>query len=118
LPHILSSSEVIKNNTRNIVESEMVSGKIDEYGNLVESSYLPMVGSRIVPPIPLGSGVSSEEVHFKINADGAIFDGFPHELNGHKLVLYGRSSPALGRTDTVLPASTWKLDQKGGWTWE
>lgn len=101
----------------NIVASELVCGKVDEYGNLLESSYLPMVGSRIVPPIPLGSEVLAEEVRFKINPDGNIFDGSPHELNGRKLILYGPSSPALGRTTTV-PGRTWRLDQKGGWTCE
>ncbi len=111
-PPVYSRSPVAEN-----VDSELVCGKVDEYGNLVESSYLPMVGSRIVPPIPLGSEVMSEEVCFKINPDGYIFDGSPHELNGRKLVLYGPSSPALGRTTTV-PGRTWRLDQKGGWTCE
>jgi hypothetical protein len=101
--------------TENIAGSELVYGKIDEYGNLVESSYLPMVGSRIVPPIPFRSGGLSEEIRFKIRADGAIFDGHPHELNGRKVVLYGPSSPALGRTNT-LPGRTWMLDQRGGLT--
>lgn len=101
-----------------VVESDLVWAKIDEYGNLLESSYLPMVGSRIVPPISFGSAGLSKQVHFKINADGAIFDGFPQELNGRKLMLYGRSSPALGRSDTLTPARTWRLDQRGGWTCE
>ena len=98
------------------IESEGLWATIDEYGNLVESSYLPMVGSRIVPSIPLEAGVSSKQTHFKINRQGIIFDGSPQNLNGHKLVLYGRSSPALGRADTVIPACTWRPDDKGGWT--
>lgn len=113
-PPVYSKSSV----TENVLEGEPVWGKIDEYGNLLESSYLPMVGSRIVPPIPFGSEGLSRQVHFKINADGAIFDGSPQELNGRKLVLYGQSSPALGRTDTLMPARTWRLDQRGGWTCE
>lgn len=99
-------------------ESESLWGKIDEYGNLVESSYLPMVGSRIVPSIPLAEAGQSKSVRFKINTDGTIFDGSPKDLDGRKLVLHGRSSPALGRTDTVTPARTWRLDESGGWTCE
>lgn len=113
-PPVYSKTSV----TENIVAGEQVWGKVDEYGNLVESSYLPMVGSRIVPPIPFGSQEMSMQVHFKINADGAIFDGSPQELDGRKLLLYGPSSPALGRTDTLTPAHTWRTDQRGGWTCE
>lgn len=113
-PPVYSKSSV----TESIVPSELVWGKIDEYGNLLESSYLPMVGSRIIPPIPFGLGELSQQIHFKINADGAIFDGSHQELNGRKLVLYGQSSPALGRTDTPMPSCTWRLDQRGGWTCE
>lgn len=97
------------------IESEWLWATIDEYGNLVESSYLPMVGSRIVPSIPMETGVASKQARFKVNRQGIIFDGSPRNLNGHKLALYGRSSPALGRADTVIPACTWRPDDKGGW---
>jgi hypothetical protein len=108
-----------KTNVKNdIVESELVWGKMDEYGKLLESSYLPMVGSQIVPPISFASKGSSTLIHFKINADGAIFKGSPQELDGRKLLLYALSSPALGRTDTIVPARTWRFDQKGGWKCE
>ncbi len=100
------------------METDLVWGKVDEYGNLLESSYLPMVGSRIVPPISLGSAGLSKQVHFKLNADGTIFDGSPEELNGRKLVLYGQSSPPMGRTDTPTPTRTWRLNRRGGWTCE
>ena len=113
-PPVYSQSSATKSH----VETDLVWGKVDEYGNLLESSYLPMVGSRIVPPISVGSGGSSKQVHFKLNADGAIFDGSPEELNGRKLMLYGQSSPAMGRTDTPMPARTWRLNPKGGWTCE
>jgi hypothetical protein len=98
------------------IESESLWATIDEYGNLVESSYLPMLGSRIVPSIPIKAGVPSKQARFKINMQGIIFDGSPQNLNGHKLILYGRSSPALGRSDTVIPACTWMPDDKSGWT--
>ena len=97
-------------------ESESLWAKIDEYGNVVESSYLPMLGSRIVPSIPIEEGVASKQARFKINRQGFIFDASPQNLNGRTLVLHGRSSPALGRTDTVIPACTWRSDDEGGWT--
>ncbi len=95
---------------------EWLSARIDEYGTVVESSYLPMVGSRIVPSIPAGSGDSPRQARFRINKQGIIFDGSPGDLNGHKVVLYGRSSQAMGRADTVVPSCTWKLHKDGGWT--
>jgi hypothetical protein len=98
------------------IDSETLWAKIDEYGNLVESSYLPMTGSRIVPSIAMGPSVAPRQARFKINREGTIFDGSPRDLDGRKLILYGRSSPALGRSDTVTPSCTWKLDAKGGWT--
>ncbi|MGA2404402.1 MAG: hypothetical protein ABSG91_22315 [Syntrophobacteraceae bacterium] len=98
------------------IEGEWLWAKIDEYGNIVESSYLPMLGSRIVPSIPIEAGVASKQARFRINRQGIIFDGSPQNLNGRKLVLHGRSSPALGRADTVTPACTWRADDEGGWT--
>jgi hypothetical protein len=97
-------------------ESEWLWAKIDEYGSVVESSYLPMLGSRIVPSVPIEAGVAAKQARFKINTQGIIFDATPPNLNGRKLVLHGRSSPALGRTDTVIPASIWRPDDEGGWT--
>ena len=97
-------------------ESEWLWAKIDEYGNVVESSYLPMLGSRIVPSVPIEAGAAAKQARFKINSQGIIFDATPQNLNGRKLVLHGRSSPALGRTDTVIPASVWRSDDEGGWT--
>ncbi len=98
------------------IESEWLFAKIDEYGNLVESSYLPMLGSRIVPSVPLGVGIASKQARFKIDRQGIIFDGSPRDLNGRKLVLHGRSSPPLGRALTDTPACTWRLDYEGAWT--
>ncbi len=106
-----SQEEVIEEE----IENEWLWAKIDEYGNLVESSYLPMLGSRIVPSIPIEAGVHSKPAHFKIDRQGIIFDGSPPNLNGHKLVLHGRGSPSLGRVDTATPARTWKADDEGGW---
>jgi hypothetical protein len=97
-------------------QSEWLWAKIDEYGNLTESSYLPMLGSRIDPSIPIEAGVPAKQFRFRINRQGIIFDGSPQQVNGHKLVLHGRLSPALGRTDTAAPACTWRLDAEGGWT--
>jgi len=97
-------------------ESEALWVKIDEYGNVVESSYLPMLGSRIVPSIPIEEGVASKQASFSIDRQGTIFDASPENLNGRTLVLYGRPSPALGRTDTVTPACIWRSDDGGGWT--
>jgi len=98
------------------IENEWLFGKIDEYGNLVESSYFPMLGSRVVPSIPLAAGVMSVSARFKIDGQGTILEGSPQSLNGRKLVLHGRSSPALGRTRTDTPSCTWRLDNYGGWT--
>lgn len=97
-------------------ESEWIWAKIDEYGNVTEASYLPILGSRIVPSVPVEAGVASKRVHFKVNREGMIFDGSPSDLNGHKLVLYGRLSPPLGRADTTPPVCTWRTDDEGGWT--
>ena len=46
------------------IESEWLWANFDEYGNMVESSYLPMVGSRIVPSIPMEAGASSKLARF------------------------------------------------------
>jgi hypothetical protein len=97
------------------IESEWLWTNVDEYGSLVESSYLPMVGSHIVPAAPIEAGVRSKKARFKINRQGIIFDGSPQNLNGRKLVLHGRSSPALGRADTVTPSCTWRPADEGGW---
>ncbi len=97
------------------IESEWLWTNIDEYGSLVESSYLPMVGSHIVPAAPIEAGVRSKQARFKINKQGIIFDGSPQNLNGRKLVLHGRSSPALGRADAVTPSCTWRPADEGGW---
>src|SRR5208283_13364 len=95
------------------IESEWLWATIDEYGNLVESSYLPMLGSRMVPTVPIEAGVRSRQARFKINKQGIIFDGSLQNLNGRKLVLHGRSSPDLGRADTVTPACTWTPADEG-----
>ena len=107
------SEEVV---TEEEIESECVWANIDEYGNLVDSSYLPMLGSRLVPSIPTGSSVQSKQARFKINKQGMIFDGSPQNLNGRKLVLHGRLSPVLGRADIDTPTCTWRLADEGGWT--
>ena len=99
-----------------VTASELLFAKFDEYGNLVESSYLPMLGSRIVPSVPLASGVMSLRARFKIDGQGIIFEGSPQNLNGRKLVLHGRSSPALGRTGTDTPSCAWRFDKDSGWT--
>ena len=98
------------------IESERLHVKIDENGRIVESSYLPMVDSRIEPvPTPITPGSPSKSASFEINEQGLIVDASPQNLNGHRIVFHGRSSPALGRTDTVTPKSTWVPDGKGGW---
>ena len=99
------------------IESERLHVTIDETGRLVESSYLPLVDSRIEPvPTPITAGTSPISASFKINEQGLIFDASPENLNGHRVILHGRSSPPLGRTDTVTPKCTWVPDGKGGWT--
>jgi len=97
-------------------ESERHFAKIDEYGKLVEASFIPMVGSRIVPSIPLAASVLSVRARFKIDGQGMIFDGSPETLNGRQLVQHGRSSLALGRTGTHTPSCTWRFDYESGWT--
>jgi hypothetical protein len=118
-PAIYSSSPqkpVHKAAVESTIEGEWLWGKIDDYGNLVESSYFPMVGSRVFPSMPTEAGVASKQARFKIDKQGIIFDGSPLNLNGRKLMLPGRPSPALGRVDTVTPDCTWKPDDDGGWT--
>ncbi len=97
-------------------ESEWVYARLDEYGKMVESSYIPMIGSQIYPSVLVESGVSSNNVRFQIDEQGNIINAFPQKLNGRKLVLHGKTSPALGRTDTVMPSCTWKPDSGGDWT--
>lgn len=98
-------------------ETERLHVKFDETGRLVESSYLPLLDSRIEPvPTPIMAGISPVTASFKINEQGLIFDASPENLNGRKLTLHGRSSPPLGRTDTAIPKSMWVSDGKGGWT--
>ncbi|MHC1724729.1 MAG: hypothetical protein AB9866_01695 [Syntrophobacteraceae bacterium] len=98
------------------VENEWLWAKFDEYGNLVESSYFPMLGSRIDPSIPMESSPQSRQARFKIDKRGFIFDASPQKINGHKLVLPGKPSPALGRASTVTPTCTWTLNDEGGWS--
>lgn len=99
------------------IESERLHVTIDENGRLVESSYLPLVDSRIEPvPTPITAEASPIIANFKINEQGLIFDASPENLNGHRVILHGRSSPPLGRSDTVTPKCTWVPDGKGGWT--
>ncbi|MEN6439153.1 MAG: hypothetical protein ABFD97_11285 [Syntrophobacter sp.] len=97
------------------LESEWVYAKIDEYGKMVEASYIPMIGSQIHPSVLVESGASSNNVRFQIDDQGNIINAFPQKLNGRKLILHGKSSPALGRTDTVMPSCTWKPDSSGDW---
>lgn len=98
------------------LESERLHVKIDENGKIVESSYLPMVDSRIEPvPTPIVPGAAAKSASFHLDARGFIVDASPQNLNGHKVIFHGRSSPALGRTDTVTPKCTWVPDGKGGW---
>ena len=98
------------------IESERLHVKIDETGRCVESSYLPLVDSRIEPvPTPIIPAASPMIASFKINEQGLIFDASRENLNGHRVILYGRSSPPLGRTDSVAPKCTWVADGKGGW---
>jgi hypothetical protein len=97
-------------------ENEWLYVKIDEYGKLDESSYIPMMGSRFEPPIPLEPSLISKQLHFQISREGVIINGVPPILNGRKLVLEGRGSPALGRTTAVIPMCTWRHNAEGGWT--
>jgi hypothetical protein len=90
--------------------------KIDEYGKLIESTYIPMLGSRFEPPIPIEPSIASKQIHFQINREGIIFNGVPQILNGRRLILQGHVSPALGRTTTVAPTCTWRHNTEGGWT--
>ena len=97
-------------------ESNRLYVKIDEDGKLVESSYLPMLGSRIEPiPTPIIPAASPKIASFQINEQGLIVDASPQKLNGRRVIFHGHSSPALGRTDTVTPKCTWVSDGKGGW---
>lgn len=98
------------------VESEWLYAKLDEYGKMVESSYIPMIGSHIHPSVLIETGVKSGNVRFQIDAGGTIVNASPPKLNGRKLVLSGKASPALGRTDTIVPTCTWKPESSGDWT--
>ena len=107
-----AQEEDAEDKTRN----EWLYVKIDEYGKLAESTYIPMLGSRFEPPIPVEPSIASQQVHFQINREGIIINGVPQILNGRRLILQGRVSPALGRTTTVAPACTWRHNAEGGWT--
>lgn len=97
-------------------ESERLFVTIDETGKVVESSYLPMVDSRIEPvPTPLLPASTTKNASFKINAEGVIFDASPQNLNGHKVVFHDKSDSALGRTDAVIPKRVWVPDGRGDW---
>lgn len=95
-------------------ERERLYVKIDESGTLVEASYLPMVGSRIIP-LPVAPGTPPRNASFEIDGSGVITGASQQHLNGHKVMLYKPSSPALGRTDTATNSCTWKPDDRGGW---
>jgi hypothetical protein len=97
-------------------ENEWLYVKIDDYGKLAESTYIPMLGSRFEPPVPVEPYLASKQVRFQINQQGVIINGVPQILNGRKLILQGRVTPALGRTTAVTPVCTWRHDAVGGWT--
>ncbi len=97
-------------------ENEWLYVKIDDYGKLSESTYIPMLGSRFEPPIPVEPGPASRQAHFQIDRQGVITNGVPQSLNGRKLILEGHTSPALGRTTSVTPSCTWRRNSEGGWT--
>lgn len=97
------------------IEREWLFVNIDDNGKVVESSYIPMLGSRFEPPFAIDRGAPPKRVRFQINEQGIIINASPPILNGRKLVLPGRSSPALGRTDTVTPTCTWKPGGESGW---
>ncbi len=97
-------------------EGEWLYVQIDEYCNLVDSSYVPMVGSHITPSIPVQSAEGPQKARFRINGQGIIYNATPEVLNGHHVVLHGRSSPPLGRTDAEPPACRWRFDPAAGWT--
>lgn len=99
-----------------VVETDWLWAKFDEYGNMIESSYFPMLGSRVDPSIAMDAGPQSRQARFKIDRQGRIFDASPARINGHKLVLPGKPSPALGRAGAVTPTCTWVLGSDGGWT--
>ncbi len=96
-------------------EREWLFVEIDEYGNLVDSSYLPMLGSRIDPSIPLESSGGPARAKFQLDKHGFIVNGSPPSLNGRRVVLHSKSSPALGRTGPDAPACAWRLDEEGNW---
>jgi hypothetical protein len=98
------------------METDFLWAAIDEYGELVGSSYLPMLGSRIVPNIPIATSIPQKQVRFKIDMQGTIFGGSPPNLDGRKLVLPGGSPPPQGRSDIPIPGCTWRADGRGGWT--
>jgi hypothetical protein len=95
---------------------EWVYVQIDEYCNLVDASYVPMIGSHITPSIPVQSAEGAQKARFRIDEQGIIYNASPEVLNGHRVVLHGHSSPPLGRTDAEPPAKTWKFDPVSGWT--
>jgi hypothetical protein len=97
-------------------ENEWLYVMIDEYGKLDQSSYIPMMGSRFEPPIPVEPSLVSKQVRFQISREGVIINGVPPILNGRKLILQGKGSPPLGRTDAVIPTCTWRHNAEGGWT--
>ena len=97
-------------------ESERLFVTIDETGKVVESSYLPMVDSRIEPvPTPLLPASTTKSASFNISAEGIIVDASPQNLNGHKVVFHEKSDLALGRTDAVTPKRVWVPDGRGDW---
>lgn len=99
-------------------ESEWLYVKIDEFGKLVESTYMPMLGSLFDPPMTVEPSLTSKLARFRINPEGLIVDGTPEVVNGRRLVHREPATPALGRYATVIPRCTWKPDRKGDWVCE
>ncbi|MFZ2444925.1 MAG: hypothetical protein WAW37_01070 [Syntrophobacteraceae bacterium] len=97
-------------------QNDWIYVKIDDYGKLVESSYTPMLGSRIDPSAPMGPAAGQRRAKFQIDENGTIINGSPASFNGRRVILHGKASPPLGRTDAVIPACTWRSDGAGGWT--
>jgi hypothetical protein len=116
-PSIYSMSmKNVREEEEGIDENEWLYVKIDDYGHLVESTYIPMMGSRFEPPLPADVCLASKQAHFQIDKQGVIINGVPQTLNGRKLVLQSRANPPLGRTDAVTPSCTWRRNSEGGWT--
>ncbi len=96
-------------------EAEWLYVKIDEFGKLVESTYMPMLDSCFAPPLTVESSPVPMRVRLQITLEGIIFDWTHQIVKGRKLIRSHRSSRSSGESNFVTFVCIWRPNINGDW---